>query len=255
MPTPFYHLSVARELLEQPALSASVRQFLWRERAAFFFGSIAPDVQTLSGQARLETHFFDLPLDQNKLPPWEALLSRHPDLAKPALLEDAQAAFVLGYLLHLQADWKWVREIFVPYFGKQCQWETLSRRIYLHNVLRIYLDQEILPTLSNGNMPFIRVVTPKNWLPFVKDHDLERWRDLLVDQLQPGASVYSVEIFARRQGIAPEEYYRLLSSEERIEAEIFAHLPRENLRSYRLNLLEENLQLIRHYLQGLSGAN
>ncbi len=143
----------------------------------------------------------------------------------------------------------------MPYFGKQCQWETLSRRIYLHNVLRIYLDQEILPTLSNGNMPLIRQVTPSNWLPFVPDHYLELWRDLLADQLQPGASVLSVEIFASRQGISPEEYYRLLSSEERIEAEIFTHLPRQNLQSYRFNLLDENLQLIHHYLQGAFSAD
>lgn len=250
MPTPFYHLSVVKELLEHPALSASTRQILWRERAAFFFGSTAPDVQTVSRQARGETHFFDLPLKANLLPPWEVLFISHPELAKPAILDNAHAAFILGYILHLQADWKWVREIYVPYFGKQSQWGTFSHRLYLHNVLRIYLDQEILPKLLNGNPPPIRDVTPSNWLPFVEDDYLVQWRDLLAEQLQPGAMVRSVEIFASRQGISPDEYYRLLSSEEHVEAEIFTHFPREKLQTYRLTLLEENLQLIEDYLQG-----
>ncbi len=250
MPTPFYHLSVAKELLERSSLSVSTRRFLWQERAAFYYGSIAPDVQTISGQARVETHFFDLPLRENILPPWEALCVSHPNLAQPAELDDPQAAFILGYILHLQADWKWVREIYVPHFGKQSQWGTFSHRLYLHNVLRIYLDQEILPELVNGNTPPIRQVSPSNWLPFVQDRHLEQWRDLLADQLHPGATVRSVEIFSSRQGIPPDEYYQLLSSEERIQTEIFTHLPREKLRVYRQTLLEENLQLIEEYLQG-----
>lgn len=255
MPTPFYHLSVAKELLERSSLSISTRRFLWQDRAAFYYGSIAPDVQTISGQARVETHFYDLPLGKNKLPPWEEIFISHPNLAQPANIDEPRAAFILGYILHLQADWKWVQEIYVPYFGKQSQWGTLSHRLYLHNVLRIYLDQEILPELLNGNKPPILQVVPSNWLPFVQDRYLERWRDLLADQLHPGATVRGVEIFASRQGISPDEYYQLLSSEERIQAEIFTHLPREKLQTYRQTLLEENLQLIEEYLQGSFRAN
>ena len=251
MPTPFYHLSVARELLEHPVLAESVRAFLFQERAAFFFGCTAPDVQTLSGQARFETHFFDLPLSINKLSPWKVLLRHHPDLAQPEMLDPSRGAFLIGYLLHLQADWRWVREIFVPYFGKRSLWETFPRRLYLHNILRSYIDQEILPSLTNGNQPQLHQAVPAAWLPFVDDHYLFLWRDFLAEQLQPGATVRTVEVFASRQGISPEEYYQLLSSEERIQDEVFAYFPREHLANYRQALIDENLQLINDYLRNM----
>lgn len=249
VPTPFYHLSVAKELLEHPDLPAELAAQLKRERAAFLFGNTAPDVQTISRQARQETHFFDIPLKEGARPPWELLLQSHPGYSLPYRLPSSQAAFILGYLCHLQADWLWVKQLFLPVFGKKAGWETLSRRLYLHNVLRSYLDQQVLPTLSNGTAASVTQARPDNWLPFVRDQHLYQWRDFLAEQLQPGAEIKTVEVFAARQGISPDEYYHLIASAERMETEVFSHLPWERLISYRKSLVAENLLLIRTYLQ------
>ncbi|MGB9521260.1 MAG: zinc dependent phospholipase C family protein, partial [Anaerolineales bacterium] len=97
MPTPFYHLSLAQELLERPDLSPLFQDEVENYQAEFLFGNIAPDVQVVSGQPRAETHFFDLPLRQNLLKPWELLWQTYPQLTVPSNLKLEQRAFLLGY--------------------------------------------------------------------------------------------------------------------------------------------------------------
>jgi hypothetical protein len=248
VPTPFYHISLAEEILAHPALPVETRLFLSEHRREFLFGNTAPDVQVVSGQPRTSTHFFDLPLQPDEQPAWEKFLAENAHLANPGDLPAAQAAFVAGYLCHLQADIFWIREIFLPVFGRRSQWETFSRRLYLHNVLRAYLDRQILPQLTCGAQ--IDAVLPNSWLPFVQDVHLVSWRDFLTSQLQPGARIQTVEVFAARQGISPEEYYALLDSEERLEEEIFSHLPRKALEDYRQEIVLQNSSLLRDYAGG-----
>jgi hypothetical protein len=151
-------------------------------------------------------------------------------------------------LCHLQADWLWVKDIFAPVFGPQCTWGNFSERLYLHNVLRAYLDVRILPKLGSGMDACLRQVDPRGWLPFVKDHHLRQWRDLLSPQLQPGALSQTVEVFSSRQGISAPEFHALLASEERMQLEIFKHIPLLQIQSYQQRVLEENSHLISNYL-------
>lgn len=250
MPTPFYHLSIAEDLLARPDLSSTAQNILHQHRSAFFLGNTAPDVQTVSGQERQATHFFDLPVLPGDRPAWERLLAHCPALifrnGNP--IPPSQAAFLAGYLCHLQADWFWVLQIFEPVFGPQLRWHSFPQRLYLHNVLRSYLDQQILKSLSPHIGLDLAQAAPSRWLPFVQDVHLAGWRDLLAQQLRPGASVQTVEVFAARQGIPADEYYRLLASEELMDLEVFAHLPRHSLEAYRRELLEENIRLLNDYL-------
>ncbi len=88
MPTPVNHLIMAREVLERGTLAAPVRRLLLAQYGPFLLGHTAPDVQTVSGQRREETHFYTLPprtmvpasqtlLDGNYLP---GVLCSHPTL-------------------------------------------------------------------------------------------------------------------------------------------------------------------------------
>ena len=247
MPTPFYHLFLAGELLAQPQLPDGIRHFLQRMRSEFLFGSTAPDVQVVSGQPRWETHFFDLPIPNGELPPWEKMLSRQPQLRVTGV-PPSQAAFMAGYLCHLQADWLWVKDIFVPIFGLKSSWATFPKRLYYHNVLRSYLDMQILPQLPAGLDGWLHQAEPENWLPFASDNQLREWRDFLFPQLQPGAKIHTVEVFSSRQGISANEYYALLASEERMTQEVFSHFPLELLERYQQRILAENIQLLSSYL-------
>jgi hypothetical protein len=178
------------------------------------------------------------------------MLASFPSLIRPANLPPTQAAFLAGYLCHLQADWLWVVEIFAPIFGPGNVWKSFEQRLYLHNVLRAYLDTKILDNLPSGLGTDLRLASPAGWLPFVEDPYLCQWRDFLAQQLQPGALVRTVEVFAARQGIPAEAYYRLINSEERLDQEIFVRLPRTVLIDYRQRLLEKNIRLLQTYFLG-----
>jgi hypothetical protein len=235
---------MAQNLLDQGAFSPNVQEILERQRGSFLFGNTAADVQVLSGQERQVTHFFKLPLHSNPVAPWQRMLETYPQLQPRRQIDETQAAFIAGYLCHLLADWHWIREIFVPAFGKNAEWGVFPQRLYLHNVLRAYLDRQMLPGLPNGVYDKFAEVVPEQWLPFVQDQFLFAWRDYLAEQLQPGAKVHTVEVLAKRQDISPEEYTALLGSEERMENEIFSHLPRQKLIHYRQQTEGESVAMI-----------
>jgi hypothetical protein len=244
MPTPFYHLSLAEELLADARLPDATRQWLIRQRPAFLLGNTAPDVQTVSHQPREATHFFVLPLQRNARLPWEALWAAFPQLRPEVLHSAAQAAFLAGYLCHLIADWVWVNEIFEPVFGRDRQWADYPERLYIHNVLRAYLDRQILGCLHPRSADLLLRASPDHWLPFVEDAHLCQWRDFIAPQLHPGASAQTVEVFAARQGIPPEQFYQLLASETQMEQHVFARLPRQQVHQQRRQMIEQSLALL-----------
>jgi hypothetical protein len=178
------------------------------------------------------------------------MLELHPQLASPHRLPASHAAFLAGYVCHLQADWLWITQIYAPVFGPGRNWGTFRQRLYLHNILRSYLDRNILLELMQDTQACLAEVEPVHWLPFATDDALRTWRDLLSPQLLPGASVQTVEVFAARQGISAAEYYALLDSQERMQAEVFNLLPLSDIEAYRRRLLQENLTLLVDYLSG-----
>jgi hypothetical protein len=248
VPTPFYHLSLVEELLDHPRLPQGISLFLQSARCEFLFGSTAPDVQVVSGQPRQETHFFNLPIQAGDLPAWVMLFTDYPRLGCAEKLPATHAAFMAGYLCHLQADWRWITDIFAPFFGHGRAWKTFQDRLYYHNVLRAYLDQQILPRLGAGMDNCLSQVRPDGWLPFVKDACLAEWRDFLAPQLQSGSATQTVEVFSARQGVSAPEYHALLSSQERMQREIFTHLPLENIHKYRAAVIDDNSHLLTQYL-------
>ncbi len=248
MPTPFYHLSLALELLDEPSLPEAARRFLLARRGEFLFGNTAPDVQVVSGQPREETHLFRIPIQPGDQAPWERLLAEYPRLARPEKLGPGQAEFISGYLCHLQADWMWVKQVFAPVFGPGCAWGTFSGRLYYHNILRAYLDQRSLPGLGAGMDACLGQVNSDRWLPFVESRYFQHWREFLISQLRPGAPTKTVEVFSYRQGISAPEYYALLASEERMQAEVFDHMPLERVQLYRRSVVEENARLLTNFL-------
>ncbi len=250
MPTPFYHLSLAQEILAHPALPATTRALIESNLPAYLLGHVAPDVQVVSGQSRAATHFFDLPLKSNSLLPWQQMWQSYPELEKSACLPADQKAFVSGYLCHLQADWRWVQQIFVPVFGLQSTWGTFEQRLVLHNVLRAYLDEQIIPTLQPHWSYSLESATPRYWLPFVRDTDLIQWRNLISEQLKPGSKIATIEVFAARQGLQVEEFVRLVRSPSVLQEAIFSRLPMTQLTAFRRQIIDESVHLVRHYLSG-----
>jgi hypothetical protein len=247
MPTPINHLVMAREVLERGTLAAPARWLLVAQYGPFLLGHTAPDVQTVSGQRREETHFYTLP-PRSTTPAAQVLLDAYPTLARAERLEPAHAAFMSGYLAHLLADELWWREVFHPFFGPDAGWDTWEERLFLHNVLRTWLDEQDQNRLDGREATALAGVEPRGWLPFIRDEDLRAWRDDLVEQLRPGRRIRTAEVFAERMGVSAEMVETAAHSPERM-AWIFQHVPPERLQAYRDMVLRRSVQLINEYLR------
>lgn len=249
MPTPIEHLIIADEILTSPAFT--LRTQLDGDdtlRGAFLFGHIAPDVRVISRQLRRATHFFRVP-PTNHRPAHKRMLAAHPALAQPVTLPAAQAAFLAGYLAHLLLDELWIREIFLPIFGPDQTWGDQRERILLHNALRAWLDRRDWPRLPNDLGDLLRQVQPQGWLPFATDADLCRWRDLVADQFEPGATIRTVELFANRARIPDAEFFALLEPDV-MEERIFSRISPATLQAFHRRAIARSHDLIIRYLNG-----
>ena len=253
VPTPFYHLNIAEELLEHLGLRPALTDLINTYRFTFLLGNVAPDVQVISGQTRESTHFYILPTKADDLPPWERMLNTFSSIAFVDEFDLEQIVFIAGYLCHLQADWLWTQQIYEPYFGPNSHWKTFQERLYLHNVLRSYLDYQVFESIKRETGSGLTQANARTWLPFIDIKNLEGWRDYLAEQLKPGAPIQTVEIFASRQGISAEKYHRLLNTEDEMQRQIFDYLPCRLLKVYRRGLLTENVKMLNEYLAEVGG--
>jgi hypothetical protein len=248
MPTPIMHLALAEEILHRGHLPPAIRRLLIQQRGPFLLGNTAPDVQTVSGQARDETHFYTIPLTSDR-PAHETLFAAHPQLAHAGPLPPAQVAFVAGYIAHLLLDELWLIDIFQRYF--LWDWGPRRERMFLHNVLRTWMDRQDQPRLNGSLIVALRRTEPQGWLPFVADEHLQAWRDWLVEQLVPGHTVRTAEVFAQRMGVPVAQVEIVLSSPQQMEERVFRRVPPSALQAFHDVGYARSVALIDRYVTEL----
>lgn len=246
------HLDLAHTILHDSDLSVAVRRTLRSQRGAFYLGNTAPDVQTVSGQARDGTHFYSVPRTSTR-PAYEALFDAYPGLAHPWDLPPGQATFIAGYIAHLEVDEVWLDEVFIPHFVEQ-DWGTRHERLFTHNVLRTWMDREAYARLNSDVVEALREAEPQGWLPFAEDEHVRMWRDWLVEQLEPGNALQTAEVFAERMGVTAIELESIITSSEQMQKQIFRHVSRGVLESFEAISYRRSVDLIGSYFAGrLSG--
>lgn len=251
MPTPVQHLVIADAILAHPDLPVSGRSLLKVHHAAFLFGNTAPDVQTISGQTRAATHFFNVPINSDQQP-HQAMFDIYAQLGRPDQLPPAHTAFMAGYIAHLLLDFIWVRDIFAPVFGPDAGWGNVPNRLFLHNVLRAWCDRNDQTRLINGTGDQLATIQSDHWLPFTDDQHLHRWRDILVEQFAPGAMIRTVEVFAARSKATPQDFERILGSQQQMDDLIFSHIPRATIDTFNHSGLLQSCALVSTYLKNVT---
>jgi hypothetical protein len=246
MPTPIMHLDLADTIIRRGDLEPEVQQLLAEQRGPFLLGNTAPDVKSVSGQRRQETHFYSIHHNSGA-PAVQALLAAHPALREPAGLAPAHAAFVAGYVAHLTLDELWLEQVYRPYFVGSTA-ESLRQGAFAHNVLRTWLDRRALEGLDRGVAEALRRAEPDRWLPFTEDSHLRSWRDWLVQQLSPGHSVQTAAVFAERMGVPVEEVEAVLGSETGMEEQVFTRMPRSAVAAFEVAGYERCVAQIHSYL-------
>lgn len=255
MPTPIMHLALTEEILGGDDLPPALRRLLVAERGSFLLGNTAPDVQTVSGQTREATHFYAISRSRPKEttpPAYKALLAAHRELAHPARLPPAQAAFVAGYIAHIMWDELWLDDVFLPYFRHD--WGTGRERAFLHNALRTWMDRQDLQRINGTVIHALRQAEPRGWVPFVTDAHLRGWQDWLVKQFGPGRRVQTAEVFAQRLGISVLALEAIIESPQQMEARVFSRIPRAALQSFHDQGYTRSVALLTWYLSELENA-
>jgi len=250
MPTPVTHLALAEEILRKNDLSSFTRRLLNQQRGSFLLGCTAPDVQTVSQQPRDETHFYTLPRTSDR-PAYETLFAAHPALARPGSFSPERVAFIAGYIAHLLLDELWLDDVFLRYF-----WDARAarrERVFLHNVLRTWMDRQDRERLDDSVAVALQSPRPQGWLPFVGDEHLLAWRDWLIEQLGSGRGMQTAEVFAKRMGVPQAEMEELLKSPQRMEERVFCRIPRAALESFRKIGYVHNTSLIDWYVGQSAG--
>ena len=223
MPTPFQHLIYAQRILETTDLPSVVSHPLRAEWGAFLLGSTAGDVQVITGQPRVATHFYRLS-EPHEHSAAERFLMACPELVNPEQLSPAHAAFVSGYLVHLVWDEIWARDIFIPcYRDGPLGAEHLAYHLH-HNALRVHLDWEAYEQLRSVPhlVPALCGVTPDGWLPFATSSALLAWRDWLVEQLVDPTKIQTSKVFAERMKVSIEALETVVAE---IDAGVYGQLP------------------------------
>jgi hypothetical protein len=226
MPTPFMHLQFAedmRALIERKSNRRLV-DILEQEWPAFYLGSIAADFQTITHVPRADTHFYRIPpAPEDKAYP--LMFAAHPELADGSQIRQDQAVFVAAYCVHLMLDLLWFRQVLLPYFVEAQAWGDFPLRRLVHDILLTYLDREAFDSLPPSAASILAAAWPQRWLPFASDTALIEWRDMLLAQLQPGATLQTIEIYAGRLKMSPDEFTRKLRDPVWLEAQVFRNVP------------------------------
>jgi hypothetical protein len=250
MPTPFMHLQVAEEIKSHSRLDPAIRSLVNQHFPAFYLGSVAPDVQSITKQPRSSTHFYDLP-PRPEDKGYPKLMATYPELSDPDRLSPDQAAFISAYCAHLMLDLLWFHDVLIPYFIEPEEWDDNHQRFVVHNTLLTYLDKIAVESLPDEAGQVLAEAEPDDWLPFVNDEDLSRWRDTLVDQLLPGAPLRTIEIYAGRLYMSPEEFANNLEEPSWMEEHLIRRVPVDSVIEMMSSGVTESVKLINRYFLGV----
>lgn len=249
MPTPVTHLVLAQEMLRRGDLSTAAKRLLKEHVGQFMLGHTAPDVKTVSGQERVACHFYAVPRTSSQ-PAYRVLFDAHPMLIDAATLPAAQAAFVAGYIAHLLLDELWLDDVFQHCFLRE--WGPLRERLFLHNVLRTWIDARDQQQLDGAVVQLLQQADPGGWLPFVDDGHLRQWRDWLVDQLAADHAMETAEVFAHRMGITASEIMQVVRSPRQMASRVFRHFPRSALHTFQEKGHRQSVMLVNWYIGALT---
>ncbi len=244
------HLHTAEQIRETVAAQNGDGRLLAQLDAcwpAFYLGSVAPDVNAISDISRVATHFYRIPPAPGE-PAYDVMLAQYPELACGPDLAAERAVFVAAYRAHLLLDLVWLRQIVYPFFAQADHLGNRKQRELTHFILLTWLDGLALAALPDTAVTTLSRAVPRHWLPFAPDETLVSWRDILVDQLRPGALPRTVEIYAGRIGVSPELFAANLQDEAWMAEHVFGKIPVDQVQARLAAAVSPSVELIRKYL-------
>ena len=237
-------LASGRENLANCLLSA-----LEESWPAFYLGSVAPDYQTICGIPRAETHFYSMPPESRSQGP-RKILAEYPQLLPGRSLEPGQAMCMAAYLVHLQLDLNWHYDVVLPYFANAAVVGDPRQGYLLHLILLTYLDQVAFHSLPDTAPAVLSAAEYDHWLPFATDDQIGAWHEFLLEQMGPDAATQTVQIFAGRLRMTPDEFSAKLSDLDWMNRELFSRIPVAKIQRQLIESVSQCLDLVEAYWFG-----
>lgn len=243
------HLDIAEQVRVNPGIDSHVRRTLEDHWSAFYLGNVAPDFQSVCQISRQATHFYDIPQSGDVAEAYQQMWQQYPALASPTGMPLDQAVFVAGYCAHLLLDLCWYWHILWPKFLNTDSWPTDRRqRFLIHNILLTYLDKLAFDALPAPAGQILAAAQPTIWLPFADDQYLIRWRDLLTPQLQPGANLETIAIYAGRLRMLPADFANHLTDPGWMMAEVFNKISLDYVQTVLADSVDQTVTFLNQYL-------
>lgn len=244
------HLQIAERIKSHAGLSRFARVLLLDHYPAFYLGNVAPDFQSVCDIPREDTHFYDLPPAPDSLA-YPTMFAQYPELADAGSMPSDQVVFIAAYCAHLLMDLRWFRDVLMPFFVETQEWDSHHQRFLVHNTLLTYLDKLAVESLPGTAANTLAAAVPDSWLPFADDRDLMSWRDLLVRQLEPGALLETITIYAERLDMSPSEFAANLEEPDWMEDHLFRKVPVDEVQQMLTSALDDSVDFINQYLNGV----
>lgn len=216
---------------------------------AFCLGSVAPDYQTICGVPRAETHFYAMP-PQSRWQGQQNMLAQYPQLYPSKSLKPDKAAFVAAYLVHLRLDLNWHYDVVIPYFANTSVVGDLRQGYLLHVILLTYFDGLAFQSLPDPVSTALANAEYDHWLPYVANDQLDAWRKFLLEQMAPGATTQTIQIFADRLRMTPDEFTVKLNDRDWMNRELFSRIPVSKIQCQLMKSMSECLDLVETYWYG-----
>lgn len=237
----------AERLINDPQFPhANFVQAHWGE---FLLGCISPDAHHKGSLTREDTHFFAYrpKVEPHAVP---AMLAAHPNLTNGAIQNEAQRAFVAGYLSHLEMDEVWCEDMLFPEFINGT-WPARETSHFMLHVLLGWMDARDYLKLGQFHQTALAEATPHRWLEFFPDEALIGWRDIVANQIQPIGTSQTVEILGKRipQGI--DGLHTILQSPERLDAELWVQITPEKMAAVEATMYQRMRQAVTDYLRAV----
>ncbi len=221
---------------------------------SYLLGCTTPDLRLLIGWDREKTHFFKLATDPVGAGV-EALFRTHPHLAKFERLTHGTIAFMTGYISHLNADERWIVNVYRRFFGVNSTLVDDPMANVLDRALQFELDRRERANIEDleGALEKIKIWCDGVDIGFIDQDTLRQWQDVVVarssrDLPWDRFKGYVLRVLPPEQREDGQRVAEVMASVPALLERVMSHVPEEELRGFRQKALDDFLTVARGYL-------
>ena len=222
-------------------------------QGAYLLGCTAPDMRLYFGWERRRTHFFHL-VNDSIGDGVRGMLETHPHLRQSERVSRETAAFVVGYMSHLNVDESWICRMYRPFFGRGSPLAGDPLVQVLDRAFQFEMDRRERETVHDleGALESIKGAYEGVDVGFIDRSELQKWQGIVIDRSGRDLPWERFRGFLRR--VRPEadeaEEDRILRDIPALLDKVRDHIDEDEMRTFREAAIDDFVQAATRYLDG-----